>query len=168
MEHPQRENKLMIKETWFLLLILALSTNVFAELKVGDNIQEATLYGLNTPSTKLSTFIGKPIIINFWASWCGPCIAEMQSLNNIANNKHFTIIGVSTDDDSSAAIKLIKKQQLKFKNYIDNKMTLEKEFGANTMPLTILINGKGELVNVIRGSKQWDSEKNMKLIGKIY
>lgn len=158
----------MIKTTHLLLLALTLPFNALAEKKVGDNVPEANLYGLNTPSTKLSTFFGNPIIINFWASWCAPCIAEMQSLNNIADNKHFTVIGISTDDDSSAANKLIKKQQLKFKNYIDNEMALEKMFGANTIPLTILINRDGKLVSVIRGSQQWDSEKNMELIRKIY
>jgi len=92
----------------------------------------------------------------------------MQSLNNIANNQNYTIIGISTDDDAAAAMQLINKQQLTFRNYIDDKIYLEKTFGANTIPLTILVNKEGRIVKKIQGSQVWDSAKNKRAIQKIF
>jgi peroxiredoxin len=168
MAHPPQKNNHMIKILTLLLLTLTFNYKAYAAQKVGDKISDATLYGLNTPSTKLSKYHGKPLIINFWASWCSPCVSEMQSLNNIANHPHYTIIGISTDDDASAAMQLIKQQQLSFNNYIDDNMHLEKAFGASTIPLTVLIDKQGTIIRVIQGSQQWDSQTNRARIRKLF
>src|ERR1700692_4064433 len=54
------------------------------EVAIGDTLREATIQGLNGPPRRLSEFRGKPLIINVWASWCGPCRAEMASLERLA------------------------------------------------------------------------------------
>jgi len=168
MAHPHQKNSPMIKILTLFLLMFTFNINAYAALKIGDKISDETLYGLNTSSTKLSTYHGKPLIINFWASWCSPCVSEMQSLNNIANHPHYSIIGISTDDDASAAMQLINQQDLSFNNYIDHNMHLEKVFGASTIPLTILIDKQGTIISVIKGSQQWDSQTNKKRIRKLF
>src|SRR6202051_481510 len=54
------------------------------QLQIGESLRDATLQGLNGSPRKLSEFRGKPLIINMWASWCGPCRAEMASLERLA------------------------------------------------------------------------------------
>lgn len=151
--------------------LLCLSTSTFAntpgEVEVGSYLKEATLNGFSGKPKKFSAFRGKPLIINVWASWCGPCREEMGSLERLArrfNGKQLNIIGISTDDDASAALGFIKDTKLSFANYLDHDVILENMLGANTIPLTILVDAQGRVVKKVRGSKEWDSPESLKLI----
>lgn len=152
-----------------------MSTNIFAntpgEIEIGSYLRETTLHGLSGHSRKFSEFRGKPLIINVWASWCGPCRAEMGSLERLSRRyggKQFNIIGISTDDDASAAAAFVKESKLPFDNYLDSKVLLENMLGANTIPLTILVDAHGRVVKKIRGSQEWDSPELLNLIGKTF
>src|SRR5260221_14780297 len=81
------------------------------ELQIGDSLRDATLQGLNGSPRKLSEYRGKPLIINMWASWCGPGRAEKASLGRLAwldSPGPFTGIGISTDDHPEQAMTLLK------------------------------------------------------------
>lgn len=152
-------------------VLLSLSTSTFAntpgEIEVGSYLRDATLNGFSGKSKKFSAFRGKPLIINVWASWCGPCREEMGSLERLArrfNGKQLNIIGISTDDDASAALGFINDTKLSFANYLDHNLILENMLGANTIPLTILVDAQGRVVKKVRGSKEWDSPESLKLI----
>jgi thiol-disulfide isomerase/thioredoxin len=71
----------------FLLCLTVANPTAFAnipqEVPIGGILRDATLQGLNGPSRKLSAFRGRPLIINVWASWCGPCGEEMASLERL-------------------------------------------------------------------------------------
>lgn len=145
--------------------------NKAGEVKVGSYLREATLDGLNVSSRKLSEFKGKPLIINVWASWCGPCQAEMGSLERLAkkhNGKDFNIIGISTDDYRNKAEAAIARAQLTFENFLDNKLMLEKMLGANTIPLTLLVDEKGRVLEKVRGAREWDSPEIKDAISKAF
>ena len=155
-------------------LALTLCTTAFAgtpgEVMVGSYLREATLNGLNGKSKKLSDFNGKPLIINVWASWCGPCRAEMASLERLAqhyNGKELHVIGISTDDYRKKAKAFIKQTEITFENFLDSKLLLENMLGANTIPLTILVSANGRVLKKVRGAYQWDSPKNINAIGQV-
>ena len=156
-------------------LASALSTTAFAgtpgEVKVGSYLRETTLQGFNGNSKKFSDFRGKPLIINVWASWCGPCRAEMASLERLAqryNGKEFNIIGISTDDYANAAKAFIKQTEITFENFLDSKLLLENMLGANTIPLTILISANGRVLEKVRGAYVWDDPETIEAIGEAF
>ena len=158
-----------------ILWISVISTTVFAktpgEVDVGSVLHGAPLYGFAGDYRKLSELRGKPLIINVWASWCGPCRAEMGSLERLSRRfggKQFNIIGISTDDDASAAAAFLRQSKITFDNYLDRNLVLENMLGADSIPLTILIDAQGRVLRKIRGSKEWDSPQSLELIGKAF
>lgn len=139
------------------------------EVKTGEVLREAPLYGLTGDFRRLSELRGKPLIINVWASWCAPCRAEMGSLERLSRRyggKQFNIIGVSTDDDPNAALSYVLRAGITFDNYLDNKLMLEHMLGAETIPLTLLVDAEGRVLKKVRGAREWDGPDSIDLIGK--
>jgi thiol-disulfide isomerase/thioredoxin len=155
--------------------LCGICTTAFAktpgEIDAGSLLREAPLYGFAGDFRKLSELRGKPLIINVWASWCGPCRAEMGSLERLSRRfggKQFNIIGISTDDDASAAAAFLARAKVTFDNYLDRNLLLENMLGADTIPLTILVDANGRVLTKIRGSKEWDSAESLSLIGRAF
>ncbi|MBL0142020.1 MAG: TlpA family protein disulfide reductase [Betaproteobacteria bacterium] len=139
------------------------------EVPVGAVLREATLYGLTLDYRKLSDFRGKPLVINVWASWCGPCVAEMGSLDRLArkyNGRQFHIIGISTDDYAEKAQKFVVAAGVSFDNYVDRNLLLETMLGGSRIPLTVLVDARGKVLMKVYGARQWDSRENKALIAK--
>ena len=158
-----------------ILWMSAPATSAFAkmpgEVDVGAYLRDAPLYGFAGDYRKLSELRGKPLIINVWASWCGPCRAEMGSLDRLSRRfggKQFNIIGVSTDDHANLAAAFLTQAKVSFDNYHDRNLLLESMLGADTIPLTVLIDAKGRVLKKVRGSKQWDSPESLELIAKTF
>jgi thiol-disulfide isomerase/thioredoxin len=142
-----------------------------SEIAIGQVLPDATLHGLNGPSTRLREFIGKPLLINVWASWCGPCRAEMASLERLAwldQTRDFAIIGISTDDDADRARTLLRKSNATISHFIDRKLQMENMLDASRLPLTVLVDSSGRVIEKIYGSRQWDSEESRKLIAAAF
>jgi len=141
------------------------------EVGIGNYLREAKLRGLNTETKNLSDFRGKPLIINVWASWCGPCRAEMGSLERLAtrfNGNEFNVIGISTDDYRDAALGFIESTRINFENFIDHKLELEYMLGANTIPLTLLVDADGQVLHKARGVYEWDSPQVINAIAVAF
>jgi thiol-disulfide isomerase/thioredoxin len=141
------------------------------EVEIGDTLREAAIQGLNGPSRKLSEFRGKPLIINVWASWCGPCREEMASLERLAwldETARFTVIGISTDDDPDQAKDLLKGTNATINQFIDSKLLMENMLGASRLPLTVLVDANGRVLDKIYGAQEWDKPKALHLIAKVF
>lgn len=155
--------------------ISGISTSAFAkmpgEVDEGGVLREASLYGFSGDYRKLSELRGKPLIINVWASWCGPCRSEMASLERLSRRfggKQFNVIGISTDDHADAAAAFLRQSKVTFDNYHDRTLLLEAMLGADTIPLTVLVDAQGRVLRKVRGSKQWDSPEALDLIAKAF
>jgi thiol-disulfide isomerase/thioredoxin len=156
---------------WMSTIFTTAFAKTPGEVDVGNVLREAPLYGFAGDFRKLSELRGKPLIINVWASWCGPCRAEMGSLERLSRRfggKQFNIIGVSTDDDAGAAAAFLARSRITFDNYLDRKLILEHMLGANTIPLTVLVDAHGRVLMKFHGSKEWDSAQSLELIGKTF
>jgi thiol-disulfide isomerase/thioredoxin len=158
-----------------IFLASAISPTAFAdtpgEVQVGGYLRDATLHGFTGKDKRFSDFRGKPLIINVWASWCGPCRAEMDSLNRLSRRyggKQFNVIGISTDDDGNAAAAFIKQLKIPFENFLDSHVFLENMLGANRIPLTILVDTHGRILEKIHGANEWDSPEVVDAIGEAF
>jgi thiol-disulfide isomerase/thioredoxin len=158
----------------FLLCFAVASSAAFAdaqEVPVGGILREAALQGLNGPSQDLGAFRGRPLIINVWASWCGPCREEMASLERLAwrePSPYFLIIGISTDDDADDAKRLLKKANATISQFIDTGLQMEKMLGASRLPLTVLVDADGRVLEKVYGARQWDGADARRLIDDTF
>jgi thiol-disulfide isomerase/thioredoxin len=127
--------------------------------------------GLSVPAKKLSSYKGKPLIINVWASWCGPCRKEMPSLDKLARRyggKQFNVIGISTDDYPEKAYSFLEQAGVPFDNFIDRNLVLENMLGANKLPLTLLVDRNGKVLSKHYGAQDWSSDEAKRLIEKSF
>jgi thiol-disulfide isomerase/thioredoxin len=157
------------------IFVCAVSANAIAgtpgEVDVGANLRDAELHSFAGVTKRFSDFKGKPLIINVWASWCGPCRSEMGSLDRLARRyggKQFNVIGISTDDDGNAALDFIRQSKISFENFLDSNVVLENMLGANTIPLTVLVDAHGRVIEKARGAYEWDSPEIVEALGKAF
>jgi len=142
-----------------------------APIRIGDVLQDAPLEGLNGPSRQLAAYRGRPLIINVWASWCGPCVAEMSSLERLAWHDElppFAVIGISTDDDAAQARAFLQRSHATLSQFIDRDQQWENRLGAGTIPLTVLVDADGRVVDKIHGMHDWDAPEALQLIGRAF
>ena len=140
---------------------------------VGQVLPGAMMTGLNGPNRSLSSYRGRPLIINVWASWCGPCRKEAASLERLAWSKagsRYTVIGISTDDDRNAALRWLKHSNATINHYIDTgpRWPLEHMLGASSIPVTVLVDAQGRVVGRFRGARDWDSAESIRLIERTF
>jgi thiol-disulfide isomerase/thioredoxin len=159
----------------FLLCLTVANPTAFAnipqEVPIGGILRDATLQGLNGPSRKLSAFRGRPLIINVWASWCGPCREEMASLERLVwrdQGRYFAIIGISTDDDANQAKGLLKNANATISHFIDTDLQMENMLGASRLPLTVLVDANGRVLEKVYGARQWDGADALRLIDDTF
>ena len=141
------------------------------EVGVGEVLRDLPMQGLSGPSRLLSAYRGKPLIINVWASWCGPCRDEMGSLERLSRRnggKQFAVIGISTDDYPDAAKAFLQKSATRFSHFIDARLALENMLGADRIPLTVLVDVNGRVLAKYYGAKDWESPEALAAVGKAF
>jgi thiol-disulfide isomerase/thioredoxin len=174
----------MRHESWHLLksalalgALLALSGLACAApapagpVPVGERLPDVRMLGLNGPDRHLSLFFGRKLIINVWASWCGPCRAEAASLERFAwgnAGAKYAVIGVSTDDDRSAAQKWLLQSKATLPHFIDRGLVLESLLGASHIPISVLVDEEGRVVARIEGARDWELEESRMLIERLF
>ena len=159
--------------TLMMILFVALPASVDAAagaVPVGGVLPNAPMRGLTGKSEFLSEYLGKPLIINVWASYCGPCLEEMASLERLwkQHGDHFNVIGISIDDYRNRAEGFLARARTTFPHYIDHQLMLEKILGAKTIPLTLLIDAEGRVLQKVSGAQEWDSPQIVRTIARTY
>ena len=104
--------------------------------------------------TALADFKGQIVLLNFWASWCGPCRQEMpilEQLNRQYHNKGVTLLGVNVEPDSAAAVNWLKATPVSFPILFDVDSKVSKLYEVEGMPNTVIVDRKGLVRYIHRG-----------------
>ena len=141
-----------MKRTFLAVLILFGSVVVKAQLRVGELAPDIVLPGKTDTIIKLSSLNGKVVLIDFWASWCGPCRAENPNVvaaYNEFKDKNFTVLGVSLDQNKKSWLKAIQDDKLSWKNISDLQYWSSAAvnlYGFDALPFNVLINPEGKII----------------------
>ena len=131
-------------------------------LKNRQNPVNFSLPLLNGREAALSSYKGKVIILNFWATWCPPCRAEMPSMETLyqrLKNQGLEILAVDIGEDSDTVQKFIKSNPYTFPVLLDNGGKLSSQYGVSAIPTTYILDREGKIIARIVGSIQWDNPK---------
>ncbi len=115
----------------------------------GDPIPALTFKSADGKATPIESFRGKPMLIDFWATWCAPCVASMPKLAEIyseGKEKGLVFISVDQDEDASKASDFLAKKGYTWPNFHDGDGEIEKLMGSSGIPRTVLVDAKGQIV----------------------
>ena len=137
-----------------------------------SSLASSTLEGQSAPdfvlkssagnNLRLSEYRGDVVMINFWATWCGPCRQEMPLLDDLYGRYErvgFTLLGVNIDDDSRRAMKMIDELGVSFPVLFDESKDVSKLYAVDAMPVTVLVDREGTVRHVHHGYKPGYEEK---------
>ena len=149
-------------------VLLAVVPGIFA----GSSFASSGLTGQDAPdfalksasgsNLRLSEYRGDVVMINFWATWCGPCRQEMPLLNDLYaryNRVGFSLLGVNIDDDSSRALEMAEELGVSFPVLLDERKEVSKLYQVEAMPVTVLVDREGKVRHVHLGYKPGYEEK---------
>jgi peroxiredoxin len=152
---------------YYIVIFTIFTLSINAQIKVGDTIPSITLKSSNNKEINITSFKGKYVLIDFWASWCAPCRLgnkKLVKLHNEITSDKIEIIGISIDTDTNKWLKAIEKDKIKFTQLIDSKgfdAETAVQFGVDELPSKYLFNQEGILI-----AKNPSEEEITKLIEK--
>lgn len=148
----------------------ALILLMFAFVAHANEAPDFTLKSNADENIRLAEQRGKVVMLNFWASWCGPCRKEMPLLDEMYqryNKAGFELYGVNVEQSTADAEKLLKDLGTSFPILWDSDSKVSKLYQVNAMPTTIMIDKDGQVRYVNRGYKAGDEEKYREQIREL-
>jgi peroxiredoxin len=127
-----------------------------------------TLKSASGENIRLSEYRGQVVLINFWASWCGPCRQEMPHLDAIHQKYEalgFTVFGINVEQDRNMADKVLRDIPVTFPILFDEQNLVSQIYDVDAMPATVLVDRDGEIRYMHRGYKpgyELEYEKQIK------
>lgn len=121
--------------------------------------------------TSLSQYRGKVVLINFWATWCGPCKMEMPSMEALYRSHQrddFELLAVSIDTMGEPPVRLfVEDFGFTFPVLMDNQFEVNDRYQVRVVPTSILIDRKGVVAQRFLGAKDWNSKESRSVIEKL-
>jgi len=141
------------------VLYMSLHDNV---VQAGDKAPGFSVTADNGHTVTARDFGGKLLILNFWASWCEPCVAEVPSLNRLAKElgpDGVVVLGVSEDKDPQAYKDFLNRFQVSFMTAREPSQEVKLKYGTHLIPETYLINRNGKVVEKVVSETDWASPR---------
>ena len=125
--------------------------------RIGKAAPDFTV-GDSAKSVRLADYRGKIVMVNFWASWCGPCIQETPALVALHHERpDIAILGISIDEDPGAYRRFLERFHVDYTTVLDPDQTVAKKYGADGWPETYIIDRSGILRRKVWGDPDWSS-----------
>jgi cytochrome c biogenesis protein CcmG, thiol:disulfide interchange protein DsbE len=144
----------------FLIFLFARPDYRQGEPSLRGRSAEDFQFTLNGKPMQLSDLRGQVVLVDFWASWCTPCVDEAPSLNALQQRialRGGTVLGVSIDDDESAYENFLKMYHINFPTFRDPSRKIETEYGTSMIPETYVIDRNGKIDRKVVGAQDWTS-----------
>ena len=140
-------------------------------VKIGDEAPNFILKDLEGFQVALDQFRGKVVLLNFWATWCGPCRIEMPAMEQLYRSfsrKDFEILAVSTDAQGTAVTRPFQREMgFTFPVLHDADFRIGIRYGARTLPMTFLIDPQGIIRKRIFGARDWNTPEGRRLVQSL-
>ncbi|ULA63929.1 MAG: Thiol:disulfide oxidoreductase related to ResA [Nitrospira sp.] len=128
-------------------------------VKVGEEAPNFQLRDLNGNTVSLSQLRGKVVLVNFWATWCGPCRIEMPAMEQLYRSysrKDFEILAVSTDPQGAAVTRPFQQEMgFTFPILHDAEYRIGLMYGARSLPMTFMVDRNGIVRQKVPGARDW-------------
>jgi thiol-disulfide isomerase/thioredoxin len=154
-------------------LLVAAALAIAPALSAGDASGPAAAFSLKSRTggeVSLSSLKGKVVLINFWATWCGPCRKEMPLLELIQKKYAplgFTMLGVNVEEDTRLMDTFLKDVPVTFPVLLDPANGVSKLYNVSAMPSTVIVDRKGNVRFIHQGYKPGDESKYQDLIRQL-
>ncbi len=148
--------------------LIGLAFSIFAASSLASSDMEGqpapdfALKSASGENLRLSEYRGDVVMINFWATWCGPCRQEMPLLDELYTRYQrvgFNLLGVNIDDDSAGAMRMVEELGVNFPVLFDSRKEVSKLYEVEAMPTTVLLDREGRVRHVHHGYKPGYEEK---------
>jgi cytochrome c biogenesis protein CcmG/thiol:disulfide interchange protein DsbE len=148
-----------------VLVLFAMPSYRQGETSIAGKTAEDFPLDLAGKAGHLSDFKGKVVVLNFWATWCPPCVEETPGLNRLQKYieaRKGVVFGVAADEDAAAYEKFLRDQGVIFPTYRDpatkdNHSPIAAIYGTSMYPETYVIDRHGKIARKVIGFQQWDS-----------
>ncbi|MBI5192740.1 MAG: TlpA family protein disulfide reductase [Nitrospirae bacterium] len=133
--------------------------------------KDFTLKDIANKKINLKSYRGKVVMLNFWATWCGPCRMEMPSMERLHQqfkDKAFVIISVASGDSREEVSSFMKEYRLTFPALLDDDYEVSDEYKVWAVPTTYFINTKGEIIGKAQGGRDWSTRAATQYISSIF
>ncbi|YCA42731.1 thiol-disulfide oxidoreductase ResA [Bacillus sp. JZ8] len=157
----KKKRRLLVRTIILSILFSAVGYTMYAQffaekekVVVGEKAPDFVLEDLNGEKHKLSDYEGKGVFLNFWGTWCKPCAKEMPVMQNQYEqfkDKGVEILAVNADETELAVNRFSKSYGLTFPVMIDDGGEVQTAYDIGPLPTTILIDSKGEIVDIFEG-----------------
>ena len=149
------------------LLLVAFVYVIYAAIHeqvivVGDTAPEFTVTTEGGRKVSVPDFGGKYLVLNFWATWCPPCVEETPSLSQFARqfgDKGVVVLGVSVDKDPKAYQAFLQRANPGFLTARDPEAKINADYGTFKYPETYIVDSKGKVIQKIIGPTDWTDPK---------
>ena len=162
---------------WFiaLLALVALSACDKAapplKVRIGQAMPALHVQDLHNQSVSIKANPGKLLMINVWATWCGPCRHEMPSLQRLAKQlggDRLELVGLSVDVDEHVVREYLIENKITFPSFLDRNLSeVNGVLGIRVFPSTFFVSPDGRLVKVIEGWRDWSTPELVESIGAL-
>jgi peroxiredoxin len=129
--------------------------------------EDFTLPALDGGTFRLADQRGKVVLVNFWATWCPPCLEEMPAMERLWR-KHkdagFVLVAVSVDTDPKKVAPFVTEYKLTFPIALDPKMSVAERYGVRALPSSFILGKDGGLAALALGPRHWDNKASHRLV----
>ena len=153
-----------------LVLSIFMGSSLASSGLTGQTAPDFVLKSATGENLRLSEYRGDVVMINFWATWCGPCRQEMPLLDELYDRYQrvgFNLLGVNIDDDSRRAMAMVNELGISFPVLFDEDKKVSKLYEVETMPLTILLDREGTVRHVHHGYQPGYEQKYLNEIRSL-